>query len=142
MGHESRLRKERKRGEVIHRRKLFGGVATAEEVHARHGIRQPCGAPGCRNLPSIQVRMFMLHDEFVARAPDLAAQIAATNPNGPYIPCVPMTFGPMVMYTKVAACRTHQKELELEAAKAPSWVLVEVDYGPGADKPQVQVPGN
>lgn len=135
MGRESRL----KRKEVIHRSKLFGGVATAEEIHARVGFRQGCQAPGCKNAPVIGVKMFMLHDEFVQRNPQMATMIAMSNPNGPYIPCTPMTFGPMVMFSKVCACRTHQKELEQAAAKAPSYVLVEIDRGPGADKPTVQV---
>lgn len=139
MGQQSNA-KEGRRSEIIHRRKQFGGIATAEEIHARQGMRQACGAGGCKNLVTIQVKMFMAHDEFVQRNPELAAQIAATNPSGPYIPCTPMTFGPMVMFSKVSACRTHQKDLEKAAAKAPSWVLVEIDYGPGADKPLVAVP--
>lgn len=132
-------RDRKPRGEVIHRSKLFGGVTTAEEVHAKHGIRQPCTSPGCRNLPVIQIKCFMLHDEFVKQSPQMAMAIAATNPDGPFIPCTPTTFGPMVMFSKVAACRTHQKDAETAAAKAPSWVLVEINRGPGADKPQVQV---
>jgi len=129
------------RGEKIHREKLFGGVATAQEVHAKHGFRQACTAPKCKNIPVIQIKMLMLHDEFVQRQPKLAAMIAMTNEAGPYIPAVPTTFGPMVMFSKVTACRVHQKELEKAAAKAPSYVLVEIDRGPGADKPQVQVAG-
>jgi hypothetical protein len=132
-------RRDKPKGEAIHRQKLFGGVATAQEVHAKHGFRQPCVAPGCKNLPVIQIKMFMLHDEFCARQPKLAAMIAMTNEAGRYVPAVPTTFGPMVMFSKVCACKTHQKDLEKEAAKAPSYVLVEIDRGPGADKPQVQV---
>jgi hypothetical protein len=134
MGRESRAKRE-----VIHSSKLFGGVMTAQEVHARWGFRGPCTAPGCRGMPVIQVRLFMLHDEFVAKSPQLATMIAMSNPDGPYVPCAPTTFGPMVRFSTVNACRTHQKELELEAAKAPSYVLVEIDRGPGADKPTVQV---
>lgn len=141
MGHQSSAKGGRRRGEIIHRSKLFGGVSTAEEVHARHGFRQPCGIAGCSNLPVIQVRMFMEHGEFVRRAPELAATIAASNPNGPYVPTTPMTFGHMVLFSKVSACRTHQRDLERSAAKAPSWVFVEVDRGPGADKPLVQSAG-
>jgi len=133
-------KRRRERNPIVHRTKNFGGVRTAQEVHAKMGFRQPCQMPGCKNLPVIQAKLFMLHDDFVKQCPQMAAAIALTNPNGSRtIPCVPMTFGPMVMFSKVAACRSHQKELELEAAKAPSYVLVEIDRGPGADKPQVQV---
>lgn len=90
-------------------------------------------------MPIIQVRMFMLHDEFVRRAPQLAVAIAASNPDGPYIPATPTTFGPMVRFSTVNACSMHARELEREAAKAPSYVLVEIDRGPGAERPVVQV---
>jgi hypothetical protein len=133
-------RRDRKpRGQIIHRSKLFGGVVTAAEVHARHGFRQPCAIQGCSNLPVIAIKMLMLHDEFVKQSPLLAAEIARTNPSGPYIPCIDTTFGKMVMVSKTCACRTHQADAEKAAAKAPSWVLVEIDRGPGADKPVVQV---
>lgn len=139
MAHKSRASATRAKQEVIHRSKLFGGLTTAAEVHSRQGFRQPCEAPGCKNLPVIQVRMLMLHDEFLKRSPQMAAGIAASNPDGPFVPTIPTTFGPMVMYSKVCACRTHQKELELSAAKAPSWILVEIDRGPGSEKAQVAV---
>ncbi len=141
MGTQSSIKRQR-RGEIIHRTKLWGGVRTAEEVNATEGFRQPCQSPGCGNMPVVQVKMFMLLNDFVEKSPQFAAAIAMTNPNGSQtIPCVPMTFGPMVMFSKVAACRSHQRELELEAAKAPSSVLVEFNRGPGADKPQVQSAG-
>jgi hypothetical protein len=136
VGHQSRIRKQR-RGEVIHRTKLFGGVKTAHEVNAQLGWRQRCAK--CQGPPVIKVRMFMLYDEFVKRSPQMAMAIAATNPDGPFIPTMPTTFGPMVKYASVCACSAHQKELEVMAAKAPSYVLVEIDRGPGADKPVVQV---
>ena len=122
---------------VIHRSKLFGGVKTAQEVHQQYGFRAKCSK--CGGPPVIQVKMFMHHDEFVKRDPLLAAEIARSNPAGPYVPTVQTTFGPFVKYATVTACKAHQKELEVEAAKAPSWVLVEIDRGPGSDKASVQV---
>jgi hypothetical protein len=133
MGRRDRL----KSNPVIHRSKLFGGVKTAQEVHAQLGMRTRCLK--CGGPPAIKVKMFMLHDEFVKRDPMLAASIAKSNPGGPYIPTTKTTFGPMVLFSTATACRIHQKELELVAAKAPSYVLVEIDRGPGADKPIVQV---
>lgn len=137
------MRRDKKpKAEKIHRSKLFGGVATAQEVHAKYGFRQACQATGCGATPVIQIKMFMLHDEFVQRNPQMATMIAMSNPGGKYIPCTPTTFGPMVRFSTVAACRTHQKDAEMAAAKAPSYVLVEIDRGPGADKPIVQVASN
>lgn len=136
MGRDSR----RKRGEVVHRSKLFGGVTTAQEVHAREALRGKCTIEKCPNLPVIQIKCLMLAADFVKQAPTMAAAIAASNPDGPFVPTIPTTFGPMVKFSTVNACRTHQKEAETAAAKAPSWVLVEIDRGPGADRPIVQVP--
>lgn len=133
--------KTRPRREVVHRSKLFGGVTTAQEVHSRTAWGK-CSASGCHNLPVIQIRCFMHLDDFVERSPQLAAAIASSNPDGPFVPTVPMTFGPMVRFSTVAACRTHQSDAERAAARAPSWVMVEVDRGPGADKPVVQVAGS
>lgn len=110
---------------------------SAEEVHARWGMRQGCF--GCGKLPVILVRVFMKHDDFVKADPLLAAEIARTNPAGPYIPTFPMTYGPMVCVSKLTACRLHQKDLEKAAARSPSNALVEIDRGPGADRPIVQV---
>lgn len=127
------------KGEKIHRTKLFGGVKTAEEVYSEQGFRQPCAIKGCSNRPVIQIRCFMSLHDFVNKAPDMAAAIAATNPDGPFVPTVPMTFGPMVKFSTVTSCRVHQSDAEKTAARAPSWVLIEIDRGPGADKPLVQV---
>lgn len=123
---------------IIHRSKLFGGVTTAEEVHAKTALKGKCAIPGCGNLPVIQIKCFMTMADFVKQAPTFAAALAASNPDGPFIPTVPMTFGPMVRFSTTNACRSHQKEAEKTAAKAPSWVLIEIDRGPGADKPVVQ----
>lgn len=136
MGHQSRIRAEHK-AEVIHRTHLFGGRMSAQEVHARFGVRDRCLK--CGALPVIQVRVLMHHNDYVERAPLLAAAIAASNPRGQYVPTIPTTYGPMVMVSKVAACKFHQKELEHDAAKAPDYCLIEIDRGPGADRPVVQV---
>lgn len=138
MGRQSQLRAERKRGETIHRTKLFGGRQTAEEVHAKYGMKLPCHA--CGKMPVIMIKTLMLHDEFIKRDPVLASEIARTNPAGPYVPTFPTTFGPMVLISKVTACKQHQRDLEKAAAKGPSYILVEIDRGPGADRAQVSVP--
>lgn len=133
------VNKKKKKRQIIHRTKLFKGAKTAQEVHAQFGFRTRCLR--CNGTPVVRVKMFMHHDDFVKKAPEWASAIALTNPKGQYVPTVPMTYGPMVKYADVTACMHHQKELELEAAKAPSWVLVEIDRGPGSHKPFVQVAG-
>ena len=124
--------------EVIRRSRLFGGRRTAQEIHAEYGFRGRCLL--CSGPPVIRVKMFMTLNEFVSQSPQMAAQIVATNPDGPFIPTTLMTFGPMVKFSDVLSCLLHRKELEVEASKAPSYVLVEIDRGPSADRPVVQVP--
>lgn len=132
------MKKQKKRPQVIHRSKLFGGIKTAMEVHAESAWGR-CTIAGCMHLPVIQIKCFMMLKDFTEKAPDLATAIAMSNPDGPFIPTVPMTFGPMVRFSTVNACKAHQADAERAAAKAPSWVLVEIDRGPGADRPIVQV---
>jgi hypothetical protein len=135
MGRRDRLQNN----PVIHRTKLFKGIATAEEVHAQHGFRQRCMA--CGGPPVIQIKTFVQLMELIVKQPRLAAEIARRNPDGPFIPSIPSKLGNLVLVAKVAACKFHQKELEKQAAKAPSYFIVEIDRGPGADKPIVQVAG-
>lgn len=52
---------------------------------------------------------------------------------------VPTIHGPYVRVSTNYACKLHQKELEQQAARGPSWAIVEIDRGPkgvGIDKAQ------
>ena len=132
MGHQSRAR----RPATIHRKQLFGGRETAAEVHARLGWRGRCSAhvagPPCGGTPVIRIMSFMPVTDFRARAPWIAEALIAPR-------VVRMTYGPMVRIGKVLACAHHRQEAERAAARAPSCVLVEIDRGPGAERPVVQV---
>lgn len=130
-------KKSKKKKQIIHRSKLFKGQKTAQEIHAQYGFRSKCLK--CGGPPVIRVKMMMHVTDFKQKAPEWASAIALTNPKGQDVPTIPTTYGPMVKYADVTACRHHAKDLELTAAKAPSWVLVEIDRGPGADNPVVQV---
>lgn len=130
---------KKKKSAIIHRTKLFNGQKTAEEIHRQFGIRRRCEI--CGGPPVIRVKLMMLAKDAERLSPEWCAAIAATNPDGPFIPTIPTTYGPMVRFSDAVACMHHRKELESAAAKAPSFVLVEIDRGPGADNPIVQVPG-
>ena len=123
------------KSKVIHRSKLFQGRRSAEEIHAKFGFGKGCllcGQPGV-----IRIRVLIQHDELVRRAPDIAAAIAASNPDGPFIPTFATSYGPMVRVSETIVCRFHRREVELAAAKGPSWAFIEIDRGPGSDRPQV-----
>lgn len=133
-----------KKNPVIHRKKLFKGRMTSEEVHWSAGARRcMCGAP-----PVIKVRMLALTKDIKKQSPEYWAAIVSdcmqrngTRPDGTVnVPTVATKYGAMICFSQEVACIHHRKELELAAASAPSWVLVEIDRGPGADNPIVQVP--
>lgn len=131
MGHEAK-----KRAEVRHFRKLFDGKMTAEEVHQSVALRDkkcPCGLPAL-----IRCRFFAPVKDMVDKNPQFMMQLAAQH-NGT-VPVVETKHGKMVRFSEAYSCTQHKSALEREAAKAPSWVLVDFDYGPGPDKAIVQVP--
>lgn len=144
---------KRKKPEVIHRSKLFGGKS-AEQVHREIGVRKKC-VGGCGLPASIRIRIFVPLTEFVDKSPEVAAGIMATNPHGPFIPSTKMHFRgsehpiQMVKVSDVGACGLCQSTAERMAARVENELgmrginaLVEIDRGPGPDKPVVQVPGS
>ncbi len=130
---------------IIHRSKLFKGKRTAEEVHREFGMRGRCEL--CGGPPAIMVRMMMTIADIKATSKAYWFAICQSlvengqvDPQGnPKVPYIETIYGKMIRFSTVRACRFHQKQLELDAARAPSYVLVEIDRGPGADNPLVQV---
>lgn len=127
------------RAPVIHRTKLFGGRETAEEVHAKHVWRgKRCN--GCRSPKiAIEIRVSILvkdlrpeiQSELVLRA---AAGLISVKP-------FQTPSGPALRWSTVYACRSCQATAERAAARgAPSYALVHIDRGVGADQPIVAVP--
>lgn len=123
-------------GKIIHVDKFMGGEMTPQEAHRKFGIRKKCmcGRPGVATI-----RVLVELAELIKRQPEFVAQIAASNPNGPYVPTVPTKYGNMVMVSNVAVCENCRKDGEIAAAKGPSWCLVEINSGP-KDSITVQVP--
>lgn len=141
MGHQSRIRAARKaaKPEIIHREKLFGGRETAMDVHrqlAWHGGRcNGCGS----GQTVIQIATHMLTKEIIDKHPSIAARIMMAAEDG-QIPSWKSKYGPMTMVGVAYACAACRQSLESAAAKGPSYVLVEIDRGPGEDKIVSQVP--
>lgn len=124
--------------EVRHLTRFMEGRMTPEEAHRAYGIRKSCYV--CGKPAAIRIRVLVQLEEITKRNPEFVAHVAATNPEGPYIPTVPTRYGPMVKMSDVGACDNCKVEAERAAARGPSWAIVEIDRGPGADKTQVQVP--
>lgn len=144
MGEDAKTRAERReqRAETIHRTQLFGGTTTAEEVH--RSLAFPVDAfckCGSRKL-AIRARTFMPHVDLVQHHGEMAMLIASRN--GGRIPVANME-GPggdvvkMVRIGDAYACDMCKAALQRAAAKMPSYVYVHWDFGPGPEKPIVQV---
>jgi hypothetical protein len=130
---------------TIHKTKLFRGQKTAQEIHREFGMRGRCSL--CGGPPSIMVRMLALIEDVKKQSmPYWVAVCQSAADNGHVdkdgnikVPFIKTTYGKMIRISQAIACSHHQKDLEVTAARAPSWVLVEIDRGPGADNPVVAV---
>lgn len=120
---------------IIHRRPLFGGVTTAEELHAKtafHGARcDACGGP-----PAIRIQIFIRLSD-MSPTERTGAELAIRS--GQVKP-VKLATGPALLWSRVHACRLCQRGAERAAARGPSYCIVDISRGPGADAPSVAVP--
>lgn len=129
----------KKKPEILHIKKFMGGRVTPEELHRAIGLRVKCS--GCGQPAAIRIRVLVELAELTKRQPEFVAAVAASNPEGPSVPTVATKYGPMVKVSDTGACALCRKTAEVAAARgAPSWCIVDIDRGPGPDRPQVQVP--
>lgn len=139
-GKSVHVEREKKTTELIHRTKLFGGKQTAEEVH-RELAWGPMAVCQCgRKDVVIQIDGYASPKELLAHLrPEVIVRLMVATEDG-QLPTFPTKYGPMVNFSKAWACEDHKQLAEQTAARLPSWVLVEIDRGPGKDKVVVQVP--
>lgn len=127
------------RPRIIHRDKLFGGRETAMEVHRRLAWNDaPCYVCGSRETV-IELQYSMSPRDLMVREPAIAAVRMADNEGR--LPIWRSKYGALVRFAVEHACSKCRKQVEIDAARLPSHILVEIDRGPGEDKPQVQVAG-
>ena len=123
--------------ETIHRKKLFDGQMTAQEVHrsiALRGRKCPCGLPAAvRGLSFAPLKDLM--DKDPMRVNYLAQQ------NGGQVPMLQIKTGKgddtaatFVKLGECYSCDICRPALEKTMAKLPSWVLVDFDEGPAKEK--------
>lgn len=127
--------------ETIHVRKFMDGKMTPDEAHRQTawagGCCMYCGSP----KPAVRIQLFGLVSECIERHAQWCMQEAAKHDGR--LPIVNFTYGKFVRMQRTYACDGCRSRAEREAAQGqPSYVLVEFDYGPGPDKPVVQVPRN
>ena len=91
----------------------------------------------CKQPAAMRIRTFGELAEVMRRSPEWVMQTAAKN-NGA-LPVVEFTYGKFIRVGEAYACEHCRSELEREAAKAPSWVIIEIDRGK-KDGISIQVP--
>lgn len=137
MGHRSRIRSK---PEIIHRKKLFDGRETAEEIHRRLAFGGPC--TNCGGPPVVKIVVMAPLVDVMSKMPEYAQLRAAVS--GGHIHTVKSRYGELVRLTKIIACDGCKKAAIKAAARPPrGWrdcLVVDIDTGPGADKTVVQVP--
>lgn len=134
---------------VRHFKKLFGGRETAFEVHRKaawfcidgNGNHVPAFCYRCRSKDvRIQLEFHMNPEELLRREPMMAAMIMEEQEDHG-LPVWKSKYGPMTPFWKEYACGACQKIVEIQAARLPSHILVQIDRGPDPDKTIVPVSG-
>lgn len=122
-------------GEVIHRRKNFGGQETAEQVHAELAwYGEKCGA--CGGPPALKVRVYLVLADMTVQSREAVMFEIGLGRIAP----IRGPRGWAVLWASKVACRNCAPALERAVArKAPSWAAVTFDRGPGPDSPIVGV---
>lgn len=123
---------------IIHRRKLFGGQRTAEEVHQQHAFPRGAKCAGCGRPPLIRAIVMMELKEALKNP--LIAEIAEKAPEALVQQVVQIkstdgkSISPYFRCSVVYACKQCGPAMEKQLAKAPSHCIVEINRGPGTDK--------
>lgn len=122
---------------VIHRKRLFDGKMTAEEVHSKYGFPRHAKCAGCGAPPLIRGIVLMEFAE--ARKNPMIDQLLLARPEAllEQIVQIKGSDGKPSPYFRVSiayACKRCAPTMERTLAKAPSHCIVEINRGPGPDK--------
>jgi len=124
-------------GKTIHRKKLFGGRQTAEEVHQQHAFPIGATCAGCSRRPLLRAIVMMELKEALKNP--AVAQLSQLSPEDFMKSVVQIKSSdgsptPYYRCSVVYACKSCAREMEKQLAKAPSHCIVEINRGPGTDK--------
>lgn len=135
MGRSSRLRGASSANPIIHRAKLFQGRTTAMDLHrelAWGGHR--CDGCGAKDT-AIRIQTFvLLKDMSMATRMAIEFQISIRK-----LHTAKFRDGEAIRTGVIHACPRCSPAAERAAAQGPSFAIVDIDRGPGEDKPMVQV---
>lgn len=122
----------------IHRKRLFDGRATAEDVHQKYAFPHSARCVGCGAPPLTRAIVLMEVKEAIRRAPALE-QVAMLSPSDFLTQTVMIRDGsgterPYYRCSVTYACKACTPMMERMLAKAPSHCIVEINRGPGVDR--------
>jgi hypothetical protein len=123
---------------TLGRRQLFDGRFTAEEAHAMFAFPRSARCAGCgsRGLALRAIVMAPLDEAVKHRMIDPESAKDPYRLASILIP-IQESATSRKLYVRISityCCRRCQREFERALAKAPSWCIVEINRGPGADK--------
>jgi hypothetical protein len=135
MGRRNRIRNASPSNPVIHRDKLFGGRTNAMDLHRRLAWGgKKCDGCGAADT-AIRIQTFVaLNDMSMATRMEIEFRISLGQ-----LHTINTAAGRAIRTGIMHACPRCSPALERAAAKGPSYAIVDIDRGPGEDKPVVGV---
>lgn len=121
-------------GATIHRKKLFGGKATAEEIHSKYAFPPDAQCTGCKTRGVITRIITLCPLDELKKKDPLLGDLMLVDPVEFQKVLVQTVHGPYVRIATVYACSRCTPAAEKVAAKAPSWMIIDINRGPGADR--------
>ena len=124
---------------------IFQG-RTAQEFHREQGWPPGAKCAGCGARPAVRCIIMAPYDECVRRGMLPASVLNVSGELNAALArvLVPLKEGdkpkPYLRVSVAYACTHHRRDLQREAAKAPSWCVVEFNEGPNpTERVQVSV---
>jgi hypothetical protein len=124
---------------IVHREKFQGGRMTPQEFHQRYAFARGAKCHVCTRRPLTTARTYIPLEDLHKQDPEGLGALLVQSPDK--LQGMMETFRDAsnnpVQYVRISttyACRQHRKELEIAAAKGPSWAVVEFNHGPGEDR--------
>lgn len=119
---------------VLHRKKLFDGRATAQEVHSKLAFPHDAKCTGCKTRAVITRILVLCPIDEMKKKDPLFDELMMVDPVKFNSILVQTKHGPHVKLSTVYACSRCTPAAERVAAKAPSWMIIDINRGPTPDR--------
>lgn len=101
------------------------GMKPVEMIRKLDLGSKPCSL--CGDPPVMRMKVLAELAEMEKREPAMMEAIKRTNPYGPYVPTIDTKYGKMMLLHDMTLCEGCRVGAKREAAKFPSWMIVEFD---------------